>query len=453
MKKNTVIKILMSVLTVFMTGIHVRANTALTSWDGSRGGGVVTGDEECPIIVEHEDLHFEVPAIPSDVYPDWSHFTQYGQRFTASYTFVNPSDTKAEVLLSFPFGDMPSYSSNLDRSLYTVTADDRELETVQRYTYTGRSFSVADDLARLRDGYCEDPFFAPDLPVRTYTIQFHLNAKALEGNVNARVRADIPRSEKTKIMADWHFGGGTFDSEHIEIILNVEQNDKVSYTVFGEDPGIVWSQTSTPSEDLIEVLEVREMTYNEYAQERKPGEVNISDTDWYNALTDSLNFNAESDMILHQRISASALMGWLQYKLTFEPGQTIVNKVSAPLYPSLTDRYEEWVLEYDYLLTPASTWKSFGSLDITIDTPMYLLECRPDKAEETDGGYAMHFEALPEEELYFKLSAVKDPQVRANSYGTLILGILAGAAVLFILLVVLVIIIIRRIIKRHKNRR
>ena len=54
------------VLTAF-TAVTVHANSAITYVDGSDGTGVVVLTEDCPLVVEHDDL-------PSDYYSSTSFF-------------------------------------------------------------------------------------------------------------------------------------------------------------------------------------------------------------------------------------------------------------------------------------------------------------------------------------------------------------------------------------------
>ena len=77
--------------------------------------------------------------------------------------------------------------------------------------------------------------------------------------------------------------------------------------------------------------------------------------------------------------------------------------------------YTPTVYEYAYLLSPATTWSEFGSLDITINTPYYLTESTIDGFEKTEDGYLLHLDGLPEGELIFSLSTEENPTKEDNS--------------------------------------
>ena len=65
-------------------------------------------------------------------------------------------------------------------------------------------------------------------------------------------------------------------------------------------------------------------------------------------------------------------------------------------------------------MSPAKTWKSFGSLTVKINTDIYLLRSEGFFAAsdftKTDAGYEAKYETLPEGELVFTLCASQNPE-------------------------------------------
>ena len=104
------------------------------------------------------------------------------------------------------------------------------------------------------------------------------------------------------------------------------------------------------------------------------------------------------------------LMRWYEYTLTLEPGQTLKNAVTAPLYPAIDAGYTPSLYSYTYLLSPAKTWAQFGELEVVVKTPYYMTESGIDGFTKTDGGYALTLPGLPESELTFTLSESETPQ-------------------------------------------
>ena len=56
-----------------------------------------------------------------------------------------------------------------DTEKYGVTVNGEEIEKTLRHTYAADDFELERDLAKLHDGYAEDPFYDPDMPVTKYT--------------------------------------------------------------------------------------------------------------------------------------------------------------------------------------------------------------------------------------------------------------------------------------------
>jgi len=102
-------------------------------------------------------------------------------------------------------------------------------------------------------------------------------------------------------------------------------------------------------------------------------------------------------------------MRWYEYEITIEARERIVNTVTAPIYPSIDLRYEPDVFGYTYLLSPAKTWKSFGELEIVINTPYYISNCSIGGFIKTESGYIVKLDGLPNGELTFHLSTSENP--------------------------------------------
>ena len=95
------------------------------------------------------------------------------------------------------------------------------------------------------------------------------------------------------------------------------------------------------------------MTFRDFAFREYDNSSGISESDWYNAQVAFLNDGSEEWMyggIFTDRSSFS-LMRWYEYTLTLEPGQTLTNTVTAPLYPSIDAEYTPSIYSYTYLRT------------------------------------------------------------------------------------------------------
>ena len=100
-------------------------------------------------------------------------------------------------------------------------------------------------------------------------------------------------------------------------------------------------------------IEYKEIEFKELVLSYKDKESKVSDIDYYNAAIYSLNkkTNNQNIMSTTQFDVNENLLKWYEYNLSFEPNQTIVNEVIAPLYPTINKEYDPPSYFYRYLLT------------------------------------------------------------------------------------------------------
>ena len=89
--------------------MRVFANSAQSDWSGTDAYGVVSGDGDCPVVVENEKLTFDISEFPQMYYSSLDEYLAYPGRVSAEYTFYNPSDDTVRAVLMFPFGQSPDY--------------------------------------------------------------------------------------------------------------------------------------------------------------------------------------------------------------------------------------------------------------------------------------------------------------------------------------------------------
>ena len=132
------------------------------------------------------------------------------------------------------------------------------------------------------------------------------------------------------------------------------------------------------------------MTFKDYALRGYDENSGILESDWYNAQVELLRLSSETwgNGLIQIEEGDFSLMRWYEYTLTLEPGQTLKNAVTAPLYPAIDAGYTPSLYAYTYLLSPAKTWAQFGELEVVVKTPYYMTECGIDGFTKTDGGRA-----------------------------------------------------------------
>ena len=79
------------------------------------------------------------------------------------------------------------------------------------------------------------------------------------------------------------------------------------------------------------------MTFKDYALRGYDENSGILESDWYNAQVELLRLSSETwgNGLIQIEEGDFSLMRWYEYTLTLEPGQTLKNAVTAPLYPAI----------------------------------------------------------------------------------------------------------------------
>ena len=405
----------------------VCANSAQRYWTGVDSAGAAVMDGACPVIVENELLTFDIREFPKEYYQSAEDYLAYSASVTAQYSFYNPADYAVTARLVFPFGTLPDYAKYEadDTVKFDVAVNGEPIEKILRHTlnYRGSGFDFKEDVSRLHDGYVEDDFFSPDMPVTRYTYEISGIAEECRAANAAFDTAGF--DGYTKLMLMEQSGGHSQDDGDFRISAWAGNGDIVTLYAIGKplDPAFEWTfykdggvEDGEEIEGKAELISAEELTFGELALSARPENSPVLASDWYNAMVENLNRSDFGYGVVNCSeygygldISRS-LMRWYDYEITLSPGERIVNSVSAPIYPSFDIGWEPAVYSYKYLLSPARTWADFGRLDIVINTPYYLIESSLGEFTATDQGYSFSTAGLPEGELEFTLSSVKAPE-------------------------------------------
>ncbi len=448
-----------------MMAVPASANSAQTRWDGTDATGAIITGEDCPIVVEHENLTFDIQQFPESHYSKVNDYLTYTGRVTAEYTFYNPADYTVNATLAFPFGAVPDYGHIWDNDTngtlcfsdtekYDITVDGTPIDRTLRHTLTfwGEQFELEKDMALLHDGFMEDEFYSPDMTVTRYT---YLPSGVDKETYNAADAAFVLSADpaETKVYMEDQNGGETLENG-VVLATWVDLEEGPVVNVIGEPleqmPEWKFYENGAREKEIegtMTLVSTETMTLREFALQGYDEASGVLDYDWYNAFISALKrFEWEYGAIHSTEIGfdlSDRLMRWYEYELTLESGQRIVNAVTAPIYPSINSNWEPPIYEYTYLLSPAQTWAEFGTLDIVINTPYYMTQSGPEGLEWQNPGYTAHLDGLPEGELTFTLSSENDPKEPVFSGYVYPQILLIGAAIL-IAVVVVVIVLVRR---------
>ena len=456
-----------AVCTGVHAGISASANSAMLEWEGSYAAGSTVLDENCPVTVKSELLTFNINEFPEQYYSDndEDRFLNYGGRVTARYDFYNPADYDMEMSLAFPFGYKPRYVDFYedcdDTVKYSVTANGEKVPTKLRHTFALWDFETDVDVGRLHDGFKEDGFYTENLPV--YVYRFRISGIALGSDYYVQTELDINEREGRIILST---ADGYMYNNGCTVSWAVRNGDEIElYSVgkpMSEDEfgfrffyyGKFYNKKYVDGK--AERGEDEEMTFKQLALTyREEGSV-VSETDWCNAVTDALLLKEDRGGYAdyYSLNVGASLMRWYEYSLSIPAGGSLINEVTAPLYPHINGYYEPSIYSYEYLLSPAKGWVEFGSLEVKINTPYFMTE-NPFGFERTDYGYHYFSDGLPDGELKFTLCEVENPKRANTGLGmaifiiiplALLIGVIAQVVAGLVILVVF-------IVKKSKSKR
>ncbi len=475
---NIICTALMCLVLCALTVLPAHANSAQSYWEGVSASGVLTTDGECPIVVEHETLTFDIAAFPSP----YAGNEEYDASVTAEYTFYNPSDMTVTANLLFPFGIDPYYTEYYDPETgeyatpddsgkYGAQVGGAAVQTTVRHSYWSGSlynFNPAKEMATLYDDYRTDAFLTYDLPVHVYTYRAEgVDHQAYRAARAATYIGDLP--DDTRVMlqnaTNWFSGeeGGWLgtSASYSEIVFFVFGNDigEVQWTVF-ENGGL-----EQEIEGSVKLIDKQSTTFGSLAMQSYDPASGVAAHDWFNAVVAQLEGLARLEGGLYSSMYADwdiskDLLQWYEYKITLAPGERLTNTVTAPLYPNIDGDFVPPVYSYEYFLTPASLWKEFGTLDIYINTPYVMVKERkgefsiaPDEWTKTDAGYELHLDGLPKQDLVFTLSEVENPKIEVTPYTFLFIGIIAFVVLTVLAAIAIPVILIVVVIKCVKKRK
>lgn len=395
------------------------ANSGPKFFRGTDAYGAIVTEENCPITVESELLTFDIPEFPNS-----GSNPGYKASVTAEYTFFNPADYTVTARLEFPFGSAPDYGTDRnDLTKYDITVNGAAIEKTVRHTVMGiadNDFELDRDIAKITDGFKEDEFFTPDLPVTKYVYEI----VDYEKNTSARAVFDFPKHRNSKVYLDGMNNCVELSNCYRLARIAGYSNKSLVVYVFGEqlDAPPEWKfytdmDCSVKTDGTTALVSADKMTFKELVMSIYPENSSPLEADWYNAVVDDLNIHSKGtyDCVIDGAkvfdTKRASLMRWYEYEITIPPGERIVNTVTAPIYPTINEGVNPALYEYTYLLSPAQSWADFGSLEVVINTPYFLRETGTSKNsknfEKTETGYKASFDGLPEGELVFSLRTKK----------------------------------------------
>jgi len=363
------------------------ANSAQRHWTGTNASGVGAREENCPLEVESEILTFDIREFPSNYYGEENSLDNYNARVTAEYRFYNPADYDVTATLAFPFGRAPDYlpDEKFDEAAkkYTVTVNGEAVKTTLRFTDSDGNFDLS-DLDKIRDDYDNEGFYRTDLPVTAYTFRFSGIDDKTYPAATAAIEFKAENVDKTKyIVTNANSYRSTTDGCRMGV--SVGNGDKIVVYVLGENVSITadrWTIYTNggmekPAAGTATIESKVATTLADLIFENYDENGNITRVDYFNAVADKMErgeYGGGCVTDIPRRYEMRGLLRWYEYEMTVPAGGRAVNVVTAPMFPSIDTGRTPTVYEYEYLLSPASTWAKFGTLEIVVNTPYYIYD-------------------------------------------------------------------------------
>ncbi len=452
-------------------GAPASANSARTYYSGVNSSGLIITTEECPIVVDSEMLTFDIET-------DDERFWQYdcGGKVTAKYTFRNPADYTVNVGLLFSAGFVSKKANDKGRDYSSVTANGVDVKMTPRYTYKHKDredFDYAKDMQLLRDDCIKQGIYSADLSVHKYICDVHSTGQVARldlsryGGMTVSNATSCGYSSNRKLTFSLDAESETTYYKRVTIYfigVDIEESFGYYYDVDIENgnlgSAVTYYDTSLEEEctGSVYIATKDEITYFDMIKELKAERsayLDITDVDLYNVMVakrcDKKKWETEpSDWTFDDYMDlGSDLICWYEYDLSFAPGETIINEVTAPLYPDVYTGSDPKAYTFNYYLSPAKTWASFGDLTIRINTSHYVKEPSLEGFKKYDGYYEYVGKGLPDCELKFTTCALYYPKYTGHTSLTWI--IIVGVIILTTAVALTIIAIL--LTKRSKRRK
>ena len=423
---------------------------------GVTASGAIVRGEKSALAVESEKLTFDIKD-----FPQYGESANYKSTVTAEYRLVNDTENTVTTSMAFPAGRMPSYFRGSVADTFTpkITVDGKAAEVETRYTY-GTYENVGESVKLIGDEWYSDDFYSADLTVTEYSVNMDFSNYDYAYAVG-EVTCDSAKArylgrglnydgmryyfEKTQ-QSVTPFANASGGLQHFYVL-----GDASEFTC--DWHAEVYGRRGYVIVDLpVTVSQTREMTLKDLALELRDEDSVINDLDFYNGVVRQFEDYACALSVYYQSFEDSRFSAWYTYDLEVEPGGSVVNSVTSPVFPTQEYGYIPDVFMYRYLLPSADEWQSFGSLEIVIKTQFYVSDTSV-SFSETEGGYVAELDELPNGRLAFSLCESPNPEYPGDKVAVTVLTVVLVVLVLVEIVVLAPIIFaIVYLVKSRKKR-
>jgi len=456
-----------AILAVMMSTVFAYGNSGPVTWYQYPGISMITIDEDTPVTVLKEDLHFDFSEEKEN------DFSLVGQ-VSAQYRMRNTGEEGIVSRMVFPF----------IKNLWS--RDEDQIEVLLDGAPISYEIYYGDNVEQtsLDDGFQETVELQDILNSVTAEKYSPENFDYEEMGILYRIHLETSQEEHMFVDATFTLSNNDsrifvkgnnsygYDNEIGEFVIGTWLDHENRYMdIFSLDEDLVldirgYENGTTDAVEVtdftyeIERIEMDLVTYYHdflasdeliYSSVFIPEDKNI----FYEVLDQAL----ERERLVTEDHISSLLSSPRYVLIAYEvPFEAMEEKTVEVRYQTLgsMDRREtvEPTYTYEYFLHPAKYWKDFQNLTIKI-TPSesypYVLESNLELKKEDDGTYIGTFETLPEEDLSFTLYDKEEITTMEKIKGTVArnqyLLLFAGFAIVSVLAFVILGLLIRKIIQ------
>lgn len=378
-------------------------------------------DEGCPIVVEREDLTFDLSGD--------GELARQPARVTASYAMTNPSDEPQTVMMAFPY---VTKLGDEDPSAESFRVADDGV-TLDYDIYYGRKIKDGEDLKKLEFGNVLSNVMleSPPEPADGLVYKLVIDTSSVPDDIE-RIYVRMSISTKNGKCFTNGFSGGTFNTDGTAELngwLYLDSKNAAPMSVFVSGGSLDSYSAAAyksydseePMKDVNIDVDVEHASFHDFAYECFDAQdfysgVRLNDKIYW-ALLDELS-SKDTYASFNGVVPLLELLGMVMYDsrlavgvfhVNFEPNasKNITVKSSIDASIKRPTRLQEVTTKYTYtyLSNPAKFWAGFGTLSITVIPPpgreLVLTDCEPRLTLAEDGTYKAELEGLPPENIQF----------------------------------------------------
>lgn len=365
--------------------------------EGSVSGGVFVVDGESELAIEQAELLFDLSDLLKESYADVQELLAYGARVTATYTLYNPTDHTVTEQLATPIGSYPYPSQSIptgaDAEKFTVAVNGspitpqlRHAFTVGAGYYTSTHISDAHmpdfGLAYLSDTLLSRSVFTPDAPVYMYTYHAEMGEGEKEKSFYARTEIQA-NPQSCALFTSWYTYDDASTAGAVSISRSVYISDDFTVCSVGKPLDAVEWKTETYKGKAVNAsvhqTSVAQMTLYEYVLQGYDAQSGVSEQDYFNAFLAYTEKYARDDSAMvnlgeESPLPTYSLQPWQLFSVELAPGERMHVTVTAPLYPSVYNRYDPPIYIYAYAMAQMDEWSAYGQTRVQLVTQQYLLD-------------------------------------------------------------------------------